>query len=232
MADTGPAGGSVLGGQGVAIKDSAESWVRDKPVLAMVVVALIGAVVGGVIGLGIGFKVEQSRTRDDVKRLQQQLKDSGKANPNGPLGQRVGEVTGSSAGSLSLNTKLQGAQQITTTATTPYEKTAAAKTSDIAVGKRVLVATGGRDVIILPTASKLGRVVASVGSDDFAITNKDGRQVKLKLKNVEKVYTLTSATAADAKVGADLLVGGRSAGKNGFAAVEIIVLPANSGFSA
>src|SRR5436190_8640260 len=103
------AGGRVGAGRAgsVAIKDSAESWVRGKPVLAMVVVALIGAVVGGVIGLGIGFKVEQSRTRDDVKRLREQIKNSGAANPNGPIGQRIGEVTGSSAGSLSLNTKLQ-----------------------------------------------------------------------------------------------------------------------------
>jgi hypothetical protein len=216
----------------VAIKDSAESWVRGKPVLAMVVVALIGAVVGGVIGLGIGFKVEQSRTRDDVKRLREQIKSSGAANPNGPIGQRVGEVTGSSAGSLSLNTKLQGPQQVTTTATTPYEKTAAAKTADIAVGRRVLVATGGREVIVLPAASKLGRVVASVGSDTFAISNKNGKQVKVKLENVQKVYTLTKALAADAKVGADVLVGGRSSGKNAFAAIEVIVLPANSSFSA
>jgi hypothetical protein len=216
----------------VAIKDSAEGWVRGKPVLAMVVVALIGAVVGGVIGLGIGFKVEQSRTRDDVKRLREQIKSSGAVNPNGPISQRVGEVTGSSAGSLSLNTKLQGAQQITTTAATPYEKPAAAKTADIAVGRRVLVATGGREVIVLPAASKLGRVVASVGSDTFAITNKHGKQVKVKLKNVQKVYTLTKAKAADAKVGADVLVGGRSAGKNAFAAIEVIVLPANSSFSA
>ena len=216
----------------MAIKDSAEGWVRGKPVLAMVVVALIGAVVGGVIGLGIGFKVEQSRTRDDVKRLQQQIKDSGAANPNGPVSQRVGEVTGSSAGSLSVKTKLQGPQQIIIASTTPFEKTAAGKTSDIAVGRRVLVSTGAREVIILPASSKLGRVVASVGTDTFAITNKDGRQVKVKLANVQKVYTLTPAQAADAKVGVDVLVGGRSAGNNGFAAVEVVVLPANSGFSA
>ena len=216
----------------MAIKDSAESWVRGKPVPAMVVVALIGAAVGGVIGLGIGFKVEQSRTRDDVKRLQQQIKDSGRSNPNGPIAQRVGQVTGSSADSISLKTKLQGAQQITTTATTPFEKTAAAKTSDIAVGRRVLVATGGREVIVLPTASKLGRVVASVGKDNFAISNKEGRQIRVKLANVKNVYTITPAKAADAKVGADVLVGGRSAGKNAFAAIEVIVLPANSSFSA
>ena len=216
----------------MAIKDSAESWVRGKPVPAMVVVALIGAVVGGVIGLGIGFKVEQSRTRDDVKRLREQIKSSGAANPKGPIGQRVGEVTGSSAGSLSLNTKLQGPQQVTTTATTPYEKTAAAKTADIAVGRRVLISTGGREVILLPASSKLGRVVASVGSDTFTITNKNGRHVKVKLENVQKVYALTAAKAADAKVGVHVLVGGRSAGKNAFAAIEVIVLPANSSFTA
>ena len=140
-------------------------------------------------------------------------------------------MSGSSAGSLSLKTKLQGAQQITTTATTPYEKTAAAKASDIETGRRVLVATGGREVIVLPVASKLGRVVANVGKDTFAITNKQGRQVKVKLANVQKVYTLTPAKATDAKVGADVLVGGRSAG-NGFAATEIIVLPVNSTFTA
>jgi hypothetical protein len=95
----------------------------------------------------------------------------------------------------------------------------------------VLVATGGREVIVLPAASKLGRVVANVGKDTFAITNKDGRQVKVKLANVQKVYTLTPAKATDAKVGADVLVGGRSAG-NGFAATEVIVLPVNSTFTA
>lgn len=216
----------------MAIKDSAESWVRGRPVPAMGVVALIGVVVGGVIGLGVGFKVEQSRTRSDVRRLQQQLKDKGSVNPNGPIGQRVGKVTGTSAGSLSLNTKLQGPQQITTTATTTYEKTAAGKTSDIAVGRRVLVAAAGRDVIILPAASELGRAVSGVGSDTFSLKNKDGREVKVKLKSVQKVYTLTTAKAADAKVGADVLVGGRSAGKNAFAAAEVIVLPAGSGFTA
>jgi len=216
----------------VAIKDSAESWVRGKPVLAMGVIALIGVVVGGVIGLAVGFKVEQSRTRSDVRRLQQQLKEKGVGNPNGPISQRVGEVKSVSAGSFSLSTKLQGVQQITTTATTPYEKSAAGKTADIAVGRRVLVATGAREVIILPTTSQLGRVVASVGSDTFSITSKGGRQVKIKLKNVQKVFTLTPAKAADAKVGADVLVGGRGAGKNGFAAIEVIVLPASSGFTA
>jgi hypothetical protein len=215
----------------VAIKDSAESWVRGKPVPAIGVVALIGVVVGGVIGLAVGFKVEQSRTRKDVRRLQQELRDKA-GNPNGPISQRVGQVKAVGAGSFSLSTKLQGVQQIATTATTPYEKSAAGKTADIAVGRRVLIATGAREVIILPTTSRLGRVVASVGSDTFSISSKGGRQVKIKLKNVQKVFTLTPAKAADAKVGTDVLVGGRSAGKNGFAAIEVIVLPPSSGFTA
>jgi hypothetical protein len=197
-----------------------------------VIVALLGAVIGGVIGLGVGFKVEQSRTRKDVKRLQAKLNEKGVVNQQGPLGNRVGRVTAASAGLLSVSTKLQGTQQVHTTATTPFEKTAAAKVADIAVGSRVLVSPGGHEVIILASSSKLGRVVSSVGSKDFAITNKKGKQVKVKLTNVQKVYKLTPATSADAKVGTEVLVGGRGAGKTGFSAVEIIVLPAGSSFGA
>ncbi len=215
----------------MAIKDSAETWVRSKPVQAMSLVAAIGVVVGGVIGLGAGYKIEQSRTRSDVKRLQQQIKQAGIVNPSGPIGQRVGTVKGTSAGSITLQTKLQGTQTIQTGSTTPFEKTAGATKADIAVGHRVLVSKGGRDVVILPTASKLGRLVTNVGTDSFSVANKEGRPVKVKLANVQHVYTLTTAKIADVKVGADVLVGGRTSGASGFAAVEVIILPQGSGFN-
>jgi len=216
----------------VAIKDSAESWVRGKPVLAMVVVALIGIVVGGVIGLGVGFKVEQSRTRKDVQRLQQKIKEAGVVNPAAPIHVQVGTVTSSSPGTLDVRTAKRGQETIQATATTTYEQTASAATADIAVGRRVLVSKGAKEVIILSSTSKLGRVVASVGADSFALSNSKGKQVKVKLSDVQKVYKLTPATAADAKVGSVVLAGGRGAGKNGFAAVEIIVLPTVSAFAA
>jgi len=215
----------------VAIKDSTETWVRSKPMLAMVAVAAVGLVIGGVIGLGVGYKVEQGRTRDDVKRLQQQIKDSGAANPNAKVVQRVGSITGVSGTTLTVKTKLQGPQSVQTTATTPFEKTVAGTAADVAVGKKVLVATGGHEVIILPTTSEIGRPVSSVASDGFSVSNKKGKTVKVKTANVTKVYTLTPGKSTDAKVGTDVIVAGRGAGNNGFAAAEVIILPAGSAFS-
>ena len=215
----------------MAIKDSAESWVRSKPMLATGIIALAGIVIGGVIGLGVGYKIEQKRTRSDVQALQKKLKAKGVVNPEAPLHVRVGTVSSASPGTLVLKTTRQGGQQIHVTATTPFEKTAAAATADIAVGRRVLVSKGAHEVIILSSTSSLGRVVGNVGSDTFSVTNAAGKQVKVKLANVQKVYKLVAAKGSDAKTGALVLAGGRGAGTNGFAAVEIIVLPAGSAFS-
>jgi hypothetical protein len=215
----------------VAIKDSTETWVRSKPMLAIVAFAAIGLVVGGVVGLGVGYKVEKNRTQEDVKRLQQQIKASGAANPNAKVVQRVGEITGSSGTTLTVKTKLQGTQNIQTTATTPFEKTADATVADITAGKKVLVATGGHAVIILPATSEIGRNVASVDSDGFSVANSKGKTVKVKNANVQKVYTLTPGKSTDAKVGSDVIIGGRGAGEDAFSAVEVIVLPANSAFN-
>ncbi len=211
------------------MKDSAEGWVRSKPVLAMVAVAVVGLVVGGLVGLGVGYKIEKNRVQDDVQRLQSQLKASGATNNNGKVVQRVGQITGSSGNTLTVKTKLQGDQTISTTDKTAYEKTSEAKTSDIAVGNKVLVAGGGKEVIILPDNSEIGRQVSQVGSDAFTLQGKKG-SAPVKTKNVTKVYKLESATSADAKVNTDVIVAGKHNGTN-FEAVEVIVLPSGSGFA-
>jgi hypothetical protein len=229
----GRAGGRAgTGRANVAIKDSAESWVRGKPVLAMVVVAVVGIVVGGLVGLGVGYKIEKSRTRSDVQRLQKKIKDAGIVNPDAPIKARVGTVSSVNGSTLDVRTTKQGLQKVTAAAGTPYEKAVPAATSDIAVGRRVLVAKGGKEVIILASTSPLGRVVSNVASDTFTVTDKNGKPVKVKLSNLKQVYKLTTAQPADAKVGTLVLAGGRGAGANGFAAVEIIVLPAGSAFAA
>jgi hypothetical protein len=212
------------------MKDSAEGWVRSKPVLALVAVAAVGLVVGGLVGLGVGYKVEKNRVQDDVQRLQNQLKSSGAPSNNGKVVQRVGQVTGSSGNTLTVKTKLQGSQSIATTDKTTYEKTTDAKTSDIAVGNKVLVANGGHEVIILSNDSQIGREVSKVSSDEFTVSGKKGQSAPVKTKNVTKVYKLESGTSADAKVNADVIVAGKHEGSN-FEAVEVIVLPDGSGFA-
>ena len=112
----------------MGIKDSTEDWVRGKPAQAMILVAALGLVVGGVIGLAGGYKIEQSRTKSDVKRLQDQLKGAvASGAPIGAtvkLGQRVGKVTTVNGTTITLTTNRLGSQQIKTSATTAFEKTA------------------------------------------------------------------------------------------------------------
>ena len=125
----------------MTIKDSAESWVRSKPMRAMVAVAAIGLVVGGIVGLGVGYKVEKNRVQEDVQRLQSQLRDR-RDHSNQKVVQRVGEIAAVSGSTLTVKTKLQGDQDIQTTSAS-FQKTAEGKTADIVVGKKILVATGG-----------------------------------------------------------------------------------------
>lgn len=217
----------------MAIKDSAETWVRGKPTSALILVAAVGVVIGGLIGLGAGYKIEQSRTKSDVTRLQNQIKAAGVVTGAGPLGQRVGKVTATAPDSVMLSTKLQGTQQVKTSATTQFEQAAAGKTSDILVGDRLLLTKNASDVIVLPKSSKLGRPVLRASATSFQIAKANGSPGQtIPLKDVKTVSTLTPAKIGDIKTNSYVLAGGKSSSKQVFAAVEVILLPTGSGFAA
>jgi hypothetical protein len=221
----------------VAIKDSAESWVRGKPAQAAIIIAVVGLVLGGIIGLGAGYKIEQNRTKSDVSKLKGLAAKGGSGGSGlvigpGKLGQSVGKVTAVGANTLTVSTKRKGSQQFRTTATTQFEQAATGKTADIVVGRRVLVTITGREVIVLQEGTKLGRLVTNVASDSFSIAKPNGGPgAKLTLSKVRSVSTLSTAKFSDIKTSAEVLAGGRDAGKNAFNAVEIILLPSGSGFA-
>ncbi len=232
----GRAGGRARGlrGRAVAIKDSAGGWIRGKPVQALVVIGLVGLLVGGVLGLGAGYQIEKNRTKSDVAKLKKSgvPGGSGPLVQNGPLGQRVGKVTALATNAITVDTKRQGSQVFHTKATTQFEQTVKGKTADITAGRRVLVTISGKDVILLPEGSKLGRPVINVGSDSFSIAKVNGGPgAKLTLANVKSVDTLTPAKFSDIKSGTTVLAGGRADGKDSFGAVELIILESGSGFA-
>jgi hypothetical protein len=214
----------------VTIKDSAEGWVRSKPVLAMVAVAVIGLLIGGIVGLGAGYKIEKNRVQDDVRRIQEQLKAAGATTVNPKVVQRVGDVEAVSGTTLTVKTRFQGDQDVLTTSTTPFEATAEGDVGDIAVDKRILVATGGHEVIVLNDGAEIGGKVTKVSDDGFTVAFNTGRSSTVKTSNVDKVYTLTAGQSSDAVVGTRVVVAGRQ-GTNGFSAIEVIVLPPDSAFS-
>ena len=218
----------------MSIKTSADEWVRKGPTQAIAVIAALGIVVGGLIGLGVGFKIEQSRTKSDVANLQKQIaKKAATANAgNGALGQRLGKVTATNAGSLTVTAKKRTAQTIATTGSTVFETTVRGTIADVHSGRRVLVTPGGRELIVLAVDSKLGRIVTGVGSDTIKIAKGNGAPAgAIKTSDVHVVSTVKSAKASDVKVGDAVFVGGRAKDANTFAAIEIIMLPGDSGFA-
>jgi hypothetical protein len=218
----------------MSIKTSADEWVRKGPTQAIAVIAAVGIVIGGLIGLGVGFKIEQSRTKSDVSKLQKELKAKTTA-PGaaaGALGQRLGKVTATGSGSITMTTKQRGTQTIVTTSTTVMETTVRATIADVHSGGRILVTPGGKEIIVLADTSKLGRVVDTVGSDTIKIAKGNGAPAGgVKTADVHVIYTLKTITAADVKSGNPVLVGGRAKDDKTFNAVELIVLPADSGFA-
>jgi hypothetical protein len=130
-----------------------------------------------------------------------------------------------------VQTRLQGDQDIQTTAAA-FHKTADGDVADIAVGDKLLVATGGREVIMLADDAEIGREVTRVTDEGFTVSLDKGRSGNVKAANVEQVYTLTPAQGADAKVGTGVIIAGRRVGTDGFQAVDVIVLPTDSAFNA
>jgi hypothetical protein len=218
----------------MSIKTSLGKWVRKGPAQAVVVVALVGLLIGALIGLGVGYKIEQSRTRNDVNRLRQQLKAKGGTTPatTGTFGQRVGKVTAVAPGSITVSTKLQGSREVATSTSTVFEKAVKGTIADVKVGTRLLVVTGGHEVLVLPAASKLGRVVAKVTSASISMDAGNGAPAAaLKRSVVKTVSTVKPATSTDAAVGASVIAGGRKTTANTFDAVEVIVLLRGSAFA-
>jgi hypothetical protein len=217
------------------IKTSADEWVRKGPTQAIAVVAAVALVIGAVIGLGVGFKVEQSRTKSDVKKLRAQLSATGapKNAGKGALGQRVGTVTTASGGTITIKTKKNGSVAIATTATTKFENAARGTIADVQSGRRILVTAGGNEIVLLPVGSKLGRVVSAVASDFIKIAGGNRKPgAKIKTPNVHRVEITKPAKLADVGTGDFVLAGGTATGAKAFTATEVILLPPDSGFTA
>jgi hypothetical protein len=218
----------------VSIKDSAETWVRGAPGQAMILVAAVGIVIGGVAGLGGGFKIEQNRTKSDVKQLRAELQakaPGAAATAGGSLGQRIGKITALTANTVTIQTKRKGIQALHTTSTTVFEQLTKGANADIAVGDRILVTLAAGQVIVLPSSSKLGRMVTAVTNTSIALAKGSAaRAGSIQINKVRLVDTTTSAQLSDFKAGSEVLAGGRGTGHT-FSAVEIILLGAGSAFA-
>ena len=225
----------------MAVKDRAERWAQGRPARAIVWVAVFGLVVGLLVGVAVGFKVEQHRVHHDVAKLQAQLAGGGTstkrhgnskaASGSGTLpAERVGDVTATGTGTVTLATKRHGSLVLHVAGTTKVDRAVGGSAADVSVGRRVLVAKGGRAVIVLPAGRALGRKVTKVSNGVASITKIKG-VAQLPLSKIRTVDTSSVATAADIKTGSHVLAWYQPNGKSSANAIEIILLPAGSAFA-
>ncbi len=217
----------------MALKDSLQRWLRSGP-QAVAVVAAVALVIGALLGLGLGYKIEKSRTQSDVKRLQKEIKKlggGGQKKKGGAVGQRIGKVTANVNGTLTVTTAKTGSQVVQTTSATKVEHATNGKVQDVTVGRRVLVTPGGAEVLVLPATSPLGRVVQKTSSTSFTIAAGNGAPAGVvKTATVRRVEVASPEALSAIKPGARVLAGGRASTKAVFDAVEIIELPTDSAF--
>jgi hypothetical protein len=209
----------------MSIKTSADEWVRKGPIQAIAVIAAVGIIVGGLVGFGVGFKVEQGRTKDEVKQLKAQAKAKGVL--VGPIRKRAGKVTAISGPSITLATGKNGSLTLATTATTRFETTARGTIADVHSGVRVFVTPGGGEIMVLSAGSKLGRLVTKVDSSSITIAPKGN----IKTKDVHLVDIVKPAKLADVSTGDNVLAGGNAKDNKVFSTIEVIVLADGSGFA-
>jgi len=231
----------------VSIKTSMESWAHRTPSRAIALIAAVGIVLGGLLGAATGFKIEQGRTRADVKRLKAEIARQQTGASKGRHGtrvaasptlspvERVGTLTATSTSLLTVRTQHRGIQRLHVAAATRFEQSLAGSAKNIAVGRRVLLSFNGADMIVLPNTSTLGRTVTRVNNREFTLApipyaKRSARPATILLSTVLSVEQAAPANVSDAKVGNDVIAAGHPTA-SGFTATEVILLPHNSPFA-
>jgi len=136
----------------------------EAPKLGMMIVAAVVALaIGGMAGFAIGFKVEQNRIKNESKKQ----RDVAAAKNQGSQrkAQPEGQVTQSSATSITITTTKGKRRVINLSSRTVIDKTSGGTAADIPAGSKVIVegksASGGSfdatEIIVLPADTKFVR---------------------------------------------------------------------------
>ena len=198
--------------------------------IALVLVVGLGA------GFGIGYKVEQSRTKSDLKKARDAAAAKAAKKPAAAATAAVrliGKVDATTANNVSI-TVGKTSRKVAIRPATTYVKAVAGSASDVTKGSRVIFKgkqgslTVAEEVIVLPAQAKLGVLLTDVGSGSMTLKNAKGKDAKVTITGatIEKVQ---NATKTDVATGSTIIAETRQT--NGVTtATEIIVLPAGSKF--
>ena len=197
--------------------------------------AAVILVVGLVVGLGAGYKIEQTRVKNDVKaaeaRANKNATTRAQSRAQSVSVQRWGKVTASAANAVNLT--FGASTPLLTNPATIVVKATPGTPADIVAGARVVwqlkkgEPTQANAVIVLPTDAKLGTPVVSATANSMTLKRSTGNVTfSTKGATVEKVAT---ASTTDIASGAKVIVQARQTNQ-ALDAVEVVVLPNTTKF--
>jgi len=213
--------------------------IKSMSVGALVVSAAVILVVGLVVGLAAGYKIEQQRTKDDLKKAESASKGSG-SGTKGSAGatnvRLVGKVGVTAPDSVTLTVDGSKTMKFLTTPTTIVVKASPGSASDITKDSRVIwKAKAGslseaEEVIVLPANAKLGSQVVSATPTSMTIKN-NGKEITVSTQGAS-VFKVATAKTGDITTGGKVVAQTRRTNASTLSATEVIVLPSSSKFVA
>jgi phage gp45-like len=209
---------------------------RQSPTTLLGAAALV-LVVGLAAGFGIGYKVEQSRTRADVKKTEKNAAAKVAKSKTAAVGTTVrviGKVDATAAKTVSVTVKDKTSRKLALQAGTLFVKAVPGSAADITKGSRVIVRaksgslTLAEEIIVLPANARLGSLLTDVASGSMTYKAK-GKDIKI-VSTGATIEKVENATKTDVANGSTILAQTRQT-KGGLTATEIIVLPAGTKFA-
>jgi hypothetical protein len=199
--------------------------------VALVLVVGLGA------GFAIGYKVEQSRTKDDLKKARENATAKAAKNNTGSAAavRLIGKVDATTAENVSVAVTGKPSRKVAIRSTTIFVKAVPGSAADIKKGSRVVwkakkgSLNAAEEVIVLPAQAKLGILLTDAASGSMTYKTTKGKDFKVTTTGatIEKVE---DATKDDVAKGSTIMAQSRQT-NDVLTATEIIVLPAATKFA-
>jgi hypothetical protein len=194
-------------------------------------------IVGLVVGLAGGYKIEQQRTKDDIKSAKAAAKaqpKSGGAAATGAAVRLAGKVGVTAPDSVTITVDGAKTMKFATSPKTIIVKASPGTASDITKGSRVVwkpvagQVAQAEEVVVLPANAKMGSLVVSATPDSMTFKN-NAKDVTVSIQGAT-VLKVATAKATDITTGGKLVAQARRASNSSLSATEVIVLPSSSKF--
>ncbi len=211
---------------------------RQSMTTIIVAVALV-LVVGLGAGFAIGYKVEQSRTKDDLQKARDAAKAKTGTNDKTPAGtaafvRLIGKVDAATADNLSVAVTGKPSRKFAVRSTTTFVKAVPGTTADIVKGSRIVwkpkkgSSNAADAIIVLPADAKIGVLITDATPDSLTYKTTTGKDFKVTTTGAT-INKVEKAAKTDVAKGSTIMAQTRQT-KGVLTGTEVILLPTDTKF--